>query len=477
MSRLLPIAVLLAALLAVLLLLPGPERAATPAGGTATDSGDRIVAITDVQVFDGNRLHEGATLLMADGFVQALSAEVPVPAGATVIDGRGRTALPGLIDAHVHAFGPALRDAARFGVTTVLDMFRPPMDFDHTRARRADRSPSQRADLFSAGYLATVAGGHGTQFGIGVPTLSSPDAAEAWVQARLDEGSDWIKIVLEDGSVYGDDLPTLGGATVRALVKAAHERDVLAIAHVSTHAHARLAVAAGVDGLVHLFGDRAIDDALLQTMVERDVFVVPTLTVLAAACGRSGAAWLRDRPGFADRLNGMQRQTLARAFPGTDDRGALWERTLANLARLRAAGVPVLAGSDAPNPGTAHGASLHHELILLVRNGWTAIEALRAATAAPADAFGLDRRGCLRPGCIADVLLVAGDPTEDIAATTRIAGVWKNGHPISNGEDSRRSGALETGGAILYAGVMWNPAATPRPPAASGLEIRGARLQ
>jgi imidazolonepropionase-like amidohydrolase len=89
--------------------------------------------------------------------------------------------------------------------------------------------------------------------------------------------------------------------------------------------------------------------------------------------------------------------------------------------------VEILAGSDAPNPGTAHGASLHHELELLVRAGLTPIEALRAATSAPARRFGLADRGRIAPGQRADLLLVAGDPTADILATRAIERIWKNG--------------------------------------------------
>jgi hypothetical protein len=91
----------------------------------------------------------------------------------------------------------------------------------------------------------------------------------------------------------------------------------------------------------------------------------------------------------------------------------------------------LLAGSDAPNPGTAQGISLHHELRLLVEAGLNPRDALRAATAAAAEAFGLDGRGCLRPGCRADLLIVDGDPSRDIEALAQLDAVWKNGVPVS----------------------------------------------
>jgi hypothetical protein len=100
------------------------------------------------------------------------------------------------------------------------------------------------------------------------------------------------------------------------------------------------------------------------------------------------------------------------------------EQTVANL---KAAHVPILAGTDAPNPGTSHGASVHRELELLVRSGLTPQEALASATSVPAAIFHLDDRGTIAPGKRADLLLVKGDPTRDITATRDIVSVWKLG--------------------------------------------------
>jgi len=97
------------------------------------------------------------------------------------------------------------------------------------------------------------------------------------------------------------------------------------------------------------------------------------------------------------------------------------------VAALHRAGVTIVAGTDAPAPGVAHGASLHRELELLVRSGLTPVDALDAATSGPARAFGFHDRGRVAPGLRADLLLVEGDPTADIRATRRIVGVWKLG--------------------------------------------------
>jgi len=99
------------------------------------------------------------------------------------------------------------------------------------------------------------------------------------------------------------------------------------------------------------------------------------------------------------------------------------------VARLAAAGVPILAGTDTPNPGTAHGASLHRELELLVGSGLTPQLALQAATSAPARVFGLTDRGVIEPGRRADLVLVDGDPLTDITHSRRITRVWRGGVP------------------------------------------------
>jgi imidazolonepropionase-like amidohydrolase len=99
----------------------------------------------------------------------------------------------------------------------------------------------------------------------------------------------------------------------------------------------------------------------------------------------------------------------------------------ATVRLLKAEGVPILAGTACPRFGTAHGVSLHRELELLVQAGLTPLEALRAATSAPAKAFRLKDRGSIKPGLRADLLLVRGDPTQNILATRDIVGVWKEG--------------------------------------------------
>ena len=90
-------------------------------------------------------------------------------------------------------------------------------------------------------------------------------------------------------------------------------------------------------------------------------------------------------------------------------------------------GVPILAGTDAPNPGSWNGVSMHGELELLVRAGLSPSEALATATSVPAKTFHLSDRGRIAPTLRADLLLVPGDPTHDITVTRNIVSVWKVG--------------------------------------------------
>ncbi len=89
---------------------------------------------------------------------------------------------PGLIDAHTHSYGSSLNDALRFGVTVSLDMFTDREVLPAARSARESRGPTEDADMFSAGMLATAPGGHGTQYGVAVEPLTAPDQALEWVQ-------------------------------------------------------------------------------------------------------------------------------------------------------------------------------------------------------------------------------------------------------------------------------------------------------
>ncbi|HEX7705804.1 MAG TPA: CIA30 family protein [Thermoanaerobaculia bacterium] len=438
----------------------------------------RDIVFRNARVFDGARVIEADVLVRGDRIAD-VGKTLSAPEGAMVVDGRGKTLMPGLIDSHIHAFGNALEQALIFGVTTELDMFTDAGMARSMREQQAAGGASGRADLFSAGTLVTAPGGHGTQYGIPIPTIAAPEQAQEFVDARIAEGSDWIKIVYDDGSAYGMSTPTVSEKTMRAVIAAAHARKKLAVVHIGTLAAARQAIDAGADAIVHLFIDRAPDAEFGTFVAGRGAFVIPTLVVLKSVTGSAGGESLAGDAAIAPYLDAGARAILQQAFPRRKDRPQVsYAAAEATVRQLAAANVPILAGSDAPNPGTAHGAALHRELELLVAAGLTPLQALTAATSAPAKAFRLDDRGRIAKGLRADLLLVEGDPTRDITATRRIAGIWKGGVAVDRASwaktiaasreaaertpEGLETGTLsdfEAGSPVAAFGTTWMPSA------------------
>ncbi|MGH9432028.1 MAG: CIA30 family protein [Terriglobia bacterium] len=388
-------------------------------------------AIEHVRIFDGERIIAADTVLVKDGKISAVGKNLSVPKGFHIIDGTGDTLLPGLLDAHVHVFNKgALRQEMAFGVTTVLDMFTDYHFADQIKKEEADGKDLHLADMRSAGTLVTAPHGHGTEYGLKIPTITSPDQAQAFVDARIAEGSDYIKIIYDDGSTYGMHIPTISKATMAAVVRAAHQRGKIAVAHIGSYQGARDAIDAGVDGLAHLFVDRAPDPGFGKFVAAHHAYVTPTLTVLASICGTKDGATLAADPRISDYLPDSALSSLKAVFPRRPGEHTDFDAADQAIQQLKAAGVPLLAGTDSGNPGTTYGASLHEELALLVKAGLTPSEALSAATAVPARIYHLNDRGRIAPGLLADLLLVKGDPSEDVASTRNIVAIWKDGIPF-----------------------------------------------
>jgi imidazolonepropionase-like amidohydrolase len=403
-----------------------PRPAARPSPGAP------VFAITNARVFDGERVIPGATVVVRDGSIVSVGGEA-APAGAETIDGTGQTLLPGLIDAHTHVFGDALERALVFGVTTELDMFT-----DHQFAARMRREQAgaggarSRADLFSAGTLVTAPGGHGTEYGLQIPTIDKAAGAAAFVDARLAEGSDYIKIVYDDGASYARRFRSIDRDTLNAVVAAAKARNRLAVVHVGSRVAADHAVAAGASGLVHVFANEPPAADFAARMHAAGMFAIPTLTVVESTTGVGSGASVAADERLRPYLTAAEQSALGRGFPAAGSKQNLGH-ALAAVRQLADRGVPILAGTDAPNPGTSHGVSLHRELELLVRAGLTPAAALAAATSVPAAAFRLGDRGRIAAGLRADLVLVKGDPTQTITDTRNIVAVWKGGARVERG--------------------------------------------
>lgn len=383
--------------------------------------------LSNVRVFDGVEVIPGATVVVLDGRIHAVGPNVNPPQGIPVIDGAGSTLLPGMIDSHSHARSrQELERALQFGVTTEMDMWSVPYFAASMRREQARTGAPYRADFFSAISPATVHEGYPYYLTPRpeAPTLSGPEEAEEFVADRFAEGSDYLKIMLEDSFPWFDfELPILTRATVQALTQAVHAHGKLAVAHVTEKSHAANLIEDGIDGLVHIFIDELVDPDFIQMAVAEGIFVVGTLNAEEAFITTEGGASLVADPDLAPYLTPQEIESLLTPGPPSFISQQNLQIGRENVRLLHEAGVPILAGTDV----ATHGVSLHRDLELLVLAGLTPADALAAATSNPAAAFGLADRGRIAPGLRADLLLVQGDPTVDIKATRKIQRIWKAG--------------------------------------------------
>ena len=386
--------------------------------------------IAGAKVFDGERVLGELDVHVTGEVIRAVGRSRPD--GVEVVDGSGATLLPGLIDTHTHASAEGLRHALAFGITTELDMASVPETMIPLRAEAAQCR--DMADVRTPSFALTHPDGHPHQLREGLndpdwPTATTAGEAAIFVEDRIGEGADYLKVIAEDGHVLGVSVPSVAREVLAATVEAGHARGKMVLAHAMTLAAAEQVVAAGVDGLIHVFFDKAHTPELLERIAKSGMFVVPTLSVLASITDQSAGGDLACDPRVQAKLPPAWLDNLSQTVHTMPKQN--FAAALATVAALHRAGVDVLAGTDAAAlsvPGVANGASLHEELRMLVlAAGFSPTEALRAATALPAHRFGLTDRGRIRAGLRADLVLVDGDPTVTIGDTLSVRAVWRQG--------------------------------------------------
>ncbi|RFS87415.1 amidohydrolase family protein [Actinomadura spongiicola] len=372
------------------------------------------LAIGVTRVFDGERLLDGpAWILVENGRIVGIQPGTEAPDDWTTQHYDG-TALPGLIDAHVHlcangglgalenlgnlspeelndTIETSLRLHLATGVTTVRDLG----DYQDAVLEWRTHDKPGLPTVVASGTPITSVGGHCATLG-----GEAGDEADirAMVRRRADHGADVVKIMASGGVLTpGTDTlsPQFTDAELRAAVDEAHRLGLPITAHAHALDAVRQASAAGVDGIEHctcLTRDGVhADDALLTELAESGTTVCPTLG--------------------SDPAVVVPPEIIAMAA-----RAGITEAVLHETAmRLHKGGVRLVAGSDGGiGPAKPHGL-LPYTLDEYVRAGLTPTDALRSATSIAAEACGLpDRKGRIGPGHDADLLIVDGDPTTDI---------------------------------------------------------------
>ncbi len=409
-----------------------------------------VLVIDDVTVIpvDGTAPLANATVIIRGERIDALGVGLAVPRGARVIDGQGKYLIPGLFEMHAHTSktrASALGLYIANGVTTVRDA-----GGDHEellRWRREIRAGTRVGPrlLIAGPYLESarnvdrmrntppeemVEPVERTRIPVG-----SPERAQFVVDSLAELELDFLKIrTVQDEATY------------LALNAAAESHDLKLVGH-ALGMSPELILEAGQDAVDH-FIYPTLDSLTRESRIahwaqfaERAVAIVPTLYGFRETAYRSPAsleALVYDSLGEVN----PHRRYISRflnidwteqMLEQTSDRRAmfrvLYESTIRNLREMREAGVMILTGTDVAVVGVFPGFSLHEELVLFVDElGMTPMEVLESATRKSAEFLGIaDSVGTIRPGMMADLVLLDANPLEDIRNTTRIGGVVVNG--------------------------------------------------
>lgn len=341
----------------------------------------------------------------------------------------GKAVLPGLVDAHVHfslsgersvldVVGMSdaeltlvearnARKTLEAGVTAVRAMGARDVDVDLKAAVERGDVPGPR--MVANCRSITITGGHGHHLG---REIDGPNDARNAVREQVKLGADFVKFMTTGGVTTpgtDPDAVALTDAELEALVDEAHSRGVHAATHVHGAAGAKAAARAGVDTIEH---GTFLDDEAIDAMLANDVTLVPTLSAPYRIVRNLEAATAES----------------ARKVEN------VYERHIESFRRAVEAGVRVAGGTDAGTPFNRHGANAA-EVTFMNDYGLTELEAIRAMTETAAETVGLEGSGTLEPGTHADLLVVDGDPTEDLTRLNAPDAVVKGGEVVA-GDDA-----------------------------------------
>ena len=408
----------------------------------------------------GTFYFEGATVITGDNRAPIQDAALAIdgdrisgvgprtslrmPEGATVVDLRGKTLMPALVDTHSHLGYIDMRSgdtaASYYTRENVLDHLRRYAYYGiaATLSLGLDRGdvpyelrakPVDGAALFlTAGRgIAMPNAGPNAQYwkdaAYGVTTEAEARQAVRELSAKK---VDVVKIWVDDRNKTVTPLPP---SLYRPIIEEAHSRGLRVVAHVYYLADAKELLRAGIDGFAHGIRDLEVDDEIMGLFKARpQAFVIPNLPDTPPSS--------LDLPWLSETLPASQIDALKRAAATTPARPRLFEVQARSLKKLAAAGVPIGFGTDA-GVGGPYGWSAHTELADMVAAGMTPSQVIVAATSTSAQILGLDRLGTLAAGKSADFIVLDANPLDDIMNTRRIAQVYLRGRQIDRASLSR----------------------------------------
>ncbi len=431
-------------------------------------------AFLGATLVDGTGAHPvaGAVVFVRNGRIACAgpASRCAVPEGVAVTDAKGSWIVPGLVDAHVHFAQTGWADGRpdafdvraahpyeetekelrtrpeRFfrsyvcsGVTSVFDVGGYPWSLD--LPARAENDPLAPRVAAAGPLLSTL------DFWLNLPAerqfifLKDEAAAREGVRYLASRGAQAVKVWY----IVRPDLPVTATApAVLAAGDEAKKRGLPLIVHATGLAEAKVALKAGAKLLVHSVGDLPVDDEFLALLKSSGAIYCPTLTVmdgyLAIAKGFAAHADVPpdDPDGCVDPLTRAKLAETARitvppphgaSLDGFEKRVAATRQVAAaNLKRVRDAGVTIAMGTDAGNPGTLHGVSVHAEMEAMQAAGMTPMEVLVASTKGGARAMGrASDVGTVEKGKLADFVLLAADPLADVANLRKVKAVVRGG--------------------------------------------------
>ena len=383
------------------------------------------LAIINGALLDGSQLVPDGVVILRGDRIEAAgpAAEIDIPAGATVLDARGGTILPGLIDGHVHnAAEPEVRrKVLEAGVTSVCDTGAGAVQLRQYQNPQDDM-PAARA--YYAGPFLSAPGGYpvdtddSARLEVGTPK----DARQA-VQQLAADGASYIKVALDDGR--GEEpLPVLSIDVLQAVTAEAHRLGLTVRAHVLDVRYLDAALYAGVDAIEHIPAPE-LSRQVFELWMQRDLPLPLPRAYLEELQRLAG----RQIP-LTPTIEVLERRTCNAVARSEKERTACVRVYIEALRQYRLMGGVIALGSDYGSAGMPAGLPWR-EMEFLQQAGWSNAEILTAATANAARTCGrASEIGSLQPGYLADLLIVDGNPLDDLTALQRVQTVILAGQVI-----------------------------------------------